>query len=802
MDALLWDLRQAIRSALNAPGFALAAILTLAAGIGANVAMFSVVYGVLLRPLPYRDANQLVMPRAEVDYAGAHRPLQVFLQRNDLKTAQRPYDAIAAIAFFTTNDIVALSGDSGSELLDSAVVSGTFFQTLDGPIIAGRALTPGDDTSPLVVISERLAQRLFGSADRAVGRPLTLTKNAYTIVGVAGSDFQLPSAVVDVWLPAGFRQSIGPRCCDYLPIVRLDAQGTADQARAALQPMFQQAYDGPHPSGRSVRTSAVSLTDSLVSGVRPALLMLFASVLMVLIIACGNLINLLLARHTTREPEFAVRRALGASAGRLLRQLLVESALLAVAGAAGGILLARISMIALARFGHHALPRIDAVQIDRPALLFALGLGLLTTLLTGIAPALRAMRANASPGFGTSAGKATPGGARRLQRTMCVVQIALAVVLLIGAALMSRSLVRLLNVDLGVKSDHVLTASLDLAFGNRAKDADTLARIDRVLERMRAMPGVRAVGVGTSVPPSTSRLRITLRRSGDATDYQAAAVPVSPGYFSAMQMRLLKGRFFTESDDSQHQQVMIMSEDTARRFFGEGDPIGRTMNLPTFHDDKKGSAEMTLIGVTANVKYGGLAAPPDDIVYLPFAQQPWKAPFLVVRTTGDPADFGQTLRHSLASTDKGIVVAAVTPLDQLVLDASVQPQFRTVLLVAFAVFATGIAAIGLYGVIAYAVSRRSREIGIRMALGATSQTVLGMVLTEGLLMAVIGIAIGSAAALMLSTLVASLLYGVTPTDPTSFVVAAAGLLALTLLASYIPARRAARIEPMGALRTE
>jgi putative ABC transport system permease protein len=825
MDALLWDIRQAFRLALNAPGFALAAILTLAFGVGANVAMFSIVYGVLLRPLPYQDADRLVVVRAEADYAGTHRAVPVFVQPGELKTWARPFDSIASTAFYTPNDIVALSGDNGSEVLDSSVVSGAFFSTVQGPFAAGRPLSVDDDAAPVVVISERLAERLFGSATAAIGRQLTLTKNAYTVIGVASRGFQFPSANTDAWLPAGHQHAVNPRCCAFRLIARLDATGNTERARAAMQPMFDKSIGsqgavrrgatGSASAGSSagsgaavrsasqsgVRTSVTRLSDDLVAAVRPALLVLFASVLLVLIIACGNLINLLLARHVARAPEFAVRRALGASAGRLVRQLLVESAFLATAGVALGVIIAGLSLTAVSQLGSRVLPRLDAIQIDRTALLFAAGLGLLTTILTGLAPALRAMRGSADPSLG-SIGKSTPPGARRLQRAMCIVQVSLAVMLLTGATLMGRSLVRLLHVDLGVQTDHVLTASLDLAFGESPTDAQTIAGIDRAIEQIRALPGIRAVGFGTSVPPNVSRLRITLRRAGDAVDYQATAVPATPGYFSALRMRLLKGRFFTDTDDNDHAQVMIMSEDTARRFFGTEDAIGRTMMLPVFRNGTNESAEMTLVGVTANVKYGGLTAPPDDVVYRPFAQQPWIAPFLVVRTTGDPAEFSQIVRRAIAAVDKTAVVSNVTTLDQRLQDATAQPQFRTMLLAAFAAFAMGIAAIGLYGVVAYAVSRRSREIGIRIALGATSQSVLTMMLREGALMAATGIAIGSGAALILTQLLSGLLYGVTPTDPTSFVLSATGLLALTLVASYLPARRAARIDPITALRTE
>jgi predicted permease len=800
MAGVLRDVRYAVRIVINTPGFALAAILTLALGIGANVAMFSIVYGVLLRPLPYHEADQLVLPGAEVDYVGAHRPVAVSIQSNELKGWQRPFDSIAAIAFYTTN-VVALSRDTGSEVLDSAVVSSGFFATLAGPFAAGRPFEASDDQVPAAVISERLAQRLFGGRDRAIGGQLPLTGRMYTVIGVADRAFQFPSAKVDAWLPAGFVQSVNPRCCSFRLVARLDSGGTTERARAAMEPMFQGSAAGKGQGSDRVRTRVVRLSDDMVSAVRPALLVLFASVLMVLAIACGNLINLLLARNTAREQEFAIRRALGASAGRLVRQLLVESSVLGAAGAACGAILAQVSLSALSRFAGDAVPRMDAIHIDLRALLFAACLGVLATILTGITPALRAIRGAAMPNQG-SGGTATPPGARRLQRTMCVLQVALAVMLLIGALLMSRSLMRLLQVDLGVATDHVLTASLSLAFGERPTDAQTISRIERVINGVRALPGVRAVGVGTSLPPNASRMRLTLRRPGDVVDYQAAAVPATPGYFTALQMRLIKGRFFADSDDDQHAPVMIMSEDTAKRFFGTDDPIGRTMSLPVMRDGTLTSAEMTLVGVTANVKYEGLAAPPDDVLYRPFAQQPWVAAFLIVRTSGDPSDFAPTLRRAIAAADNGIVVSSVTTLEQLVVDATAQPQFRALLLASFAALALGIAAIGLYGMVAYAVSRRTREIGIRIALGATSREVLTMVFRDGLMVAIAGIVAGTAGAFVLARVLAGLLYGITPTDPASFVLASAGLLALTLIASYIPARRAARIEPIRALRME
>ena len=619
------------------------------------------------------------------------------------------------------------------------------------------------------------------------------------MIGVADRAFQFPTARVDVWLPAGLARSMNPRCCGFQVVARLAPHETIEHARAAAGPAYQQIAGAPRGGANAIRARVARLSDEIVSTIRPALLILFASVVMVLVVACSNLVNLLLARNAARQREFAIRRAIGASPCRLLRQLLAESAVVAAAGGACGAVIAWPCLVVLSRVAGGVVPRADAIRLDWPVLVFAVGVAAIAAVGTGILPALRAVSGSHTP---TQTSSTAAPGARRLQRTMCIVQVALAVTLVVGATLLGRSLVRLVTTDLGVSTDHVLTASMNLGFGERPRDVETLERITRVIDEIQVLPGVRAVGVGSALPPAASRIRLTLRRTGDAVDYQASGVPVTPGYFSALQMRLIKGRFFTDADDGSHPPVMIMSEDTARRFFGSGDPLGRTMKLPELRDGRNASAEMTLVGVVANVKYAGLGAPPDDAVFRPFAQQAWLAPFLVVRTDGDPASFAPTLRKAIGAADRRIVTSAITPLDQLVADAAAQPRFRSVLLASLAGLALAIAVVGLYGAISYAVSQRTREMGIRVALGATSRDVLGIVLGDGMLIATAGIGLGVASALLLARLLAGLLYGIGPADPVSFIAAAAGLLVLTLLASYIPARRAARVDPIHTLRTE
>src|SRR6185295_5237657 len=509
MDELLRDLRYALRMLRRAPAFALAAIGTLALGIGANVAVFSVVYGVLVRPLPYRDAIRLIVAHPEVDYTGAHRPVAVFVQPNEVEFWNRRFETLEPPALYSMAPY-ALAGDGGAEVIDAAIVSGSFFATLSGPISAGRPLQAGDDALPAAVISARLARRLFHDPAAAIGRRLTLNSHAYTIAGVAGDAFQFPDAKRDVWLPAGFERATSPtQCCGFSVIARLRPDATVDRGHDEIASAFTQLSAAKPSNQGQVRTRIVSLVDETVASVRPALLVLLAAVLMVLLVACSNLVNLLLARNAARAREFAVRRALGASAHRLMRQLLAESALLAVAGGVCGAALAGPCVAVLARIARDAVPRLDDVRLDWPVLIYAAAVAMVAALGTGILPALAVVRSPSAPNQSAAATSTQP--ARRLQKAVSAAQVALAVILLAGTALLGRSLARLLAVDLGVSTDHVLTAPIDLAFGGHPRDAEALGRVGRVIEQVTLLPGVRAVGIGTSLPPWPSRLRLTLK---------------------------------------------------------------------------------------------------------------------------------------------------------------------------------------------------------------------------------------------------------------------------------------------------
>jgi putative ABC transport system permease protein len=796
-DNVVQDSRYALRSFLKTPGFAALAILTLALGIGANSAIFSVVYGMLLRPLPYRDADRLVLIQRERDVSGAHRPAPLFFSsrtENDEWISQT--SALEAIALYAP-DVAAISDDNGTELLDAAIVSGTFFSTLGSALKAGRPFGVADDQTPSVVVSDRLARRLFGGTAEAVGQQVTLSSQPFTIIGVAGPEFQFPTPQNDVWMPEGLTRTRNARCCGFRMLGRLKPGETVARASSEADRLAKTVGQIAATSATSsIRANAVSLADDMTKAIRPSLLVLFTATALALAIACANVANLMLSRQATNGREMALRSALGASRARLAAQSLTEAAVIAIAGGVAGVMLAMVIVTVLVPLA--PMPSVGAVRVDLPVLLFSVVLAAAVAIGTSILPALQSANASEALKSGApSVAGALPG--RRIRRTLCVAEIAVSLVLLVGASLLGRSLVRLLRTDLGVTTDRVVTATLSI-FGARPSDAELSARLGRVVERVHGMPGVDVVGLGTALPPVVSRIRLGLRRPGELVEYSAALVGGTPDYFRALGMRLVAGRWFTEQDDLDHQPVMIMTADTAKRFFGDGDPVGRSTKIPYIRNGQNGQEDVTLVGVVANVKYTGLENQADDVVYRPLLQQMWP-PYLVARTNGSTDAVVASLAREIAVVDRGFVVSAVKELDAIVSDQAAQPRFRTVLLGSIAGLALALAAVGLYGVVAYSVSQRTKEIGIRMALGAGGHDVLTMVLREGTLIAVAGIVAGSAIAYAATRILAGLLYGIAPTDLTSFVIAGGGLLIVMLVASYVPARRATKVDPIEALRT-
>ena len=811
LDVLNLEIRYAARRLLKRPGFAFAAVLTLSLGVGANAGMFSIVYGILLRPLTYDHAERLVVVDARRDIAGSQQPVRTYFPLAELDTFRSRSASFESVAFYATDEGVVSNGRL-TEPVDLATVSESFFPTLRGRLLLGRPLGPSDDTTTSIVISEHLWRRLFAGSATALGQTVTLNsrrgdgsqrerwrRTPFTIVGVAHSSFQFPSPQTDVWAAAGLVRTLNPRCCSFLPIARLKPGARLNQAMAEVDVLAQALSANNPASYRGLKARAIGLHEDLVLAVRPSLLVLMAAVGLVLIVACANVTNLVLARNVGRAREVAVRLALGASRTRLVVQSFVEGGLLAALGGGAGMLLAAGMVRTLQSLGPGDIPLLDAVRLDAPVLLFASGVAVLTTIVTGLIPALQPELSTALRMSGS--GMISSRASSRARCALLVLEVAVSVVLLVGATLLGRSLVNLLYTDLGVVTNRVVTASMNLAVDRELGSGQQIALINRVLEQLRGLPRVEAVGVGTSLPPNESRMLLTMR-GADAIDYQAAAVPSTPGYFPALGVRLLKGRFFTESDDADHPPVMIMTSDTASRFFGEGDPIGRTLFLPVLRDGRAQNDTITLVGVVDNVKYAGLERPADNAVYRPFAQQPWPTVFLVARTDGETSALRATLQTQIAGVDRAIAVSAVSTLDDVVSDAAAQPRFRTLLFAAFAGLALALAMVGLYGVVSYSVSQRTTEIGIRMALGGSARDVIRMIVGEGLSLALGGVVVGIASAYALSRTLVALLYGVAPSDPASFALASGSLMLLALLASYVPARRATSIEPSVALRAE
>jgi predicted permease len=790
------DLKYGARRMRRSPGLSAAVVLTLALGMGASTALFTVVYGILFRALPYHDPERLVVIRLERIVEGVQRPVRSFFPLEDLAELRSGTRAFESIAFYSTEPSV-LSHRGFSEEVNSASVSAAFFATIGGPIQIGRGLTRADDHQSSVVLSDRLRRRLFGD-DNAVGRTVTLGSRPYEIVGIASPAFQIPASNTDVWLPAA-----GSRCCPFGAVARLKPAVSTTQAAAdvtAIMPAL--VAKSPRVYG-GTRVAVVALGDELVGDVRSTLWVLLASVGLLLAVSCANAATLLLGRNATRSRETAICVALGASRRRLGIQCVGEAVLPVAAAGAIGLLLAAGVVDTLLALNPTGLPRLDenAVRIDGPAFLFALSVAAATTIVVGLLPALAT--GDAVGMISTSAaGLSAAVDRRRLFNALVVLQLAVSVMLLVGASLLGRSLVRLITTDIGVRTDHVATAAVNLSHDRRLTDAQQTTLVDAIVQRVGALPHVQAVGAGAALPPHASTIRLTLKRSGDTVDYEATAVPATPGYFSALGVELVAGRLFSVHDSGTAPPVMIMTADTARRFFGASDPIGRTMSLPVLRDGTPGQADVTLVGVISNVKYSGLQAAPDDAVYRPLRQQAWPLLFVVARTAADPGELASLLRRELAAVDPLIAVSSTNTLDAIVATEAAQPRFRSGLLAALAMFSVGIASIGLYGVVAHRVSQRTREFGVRMALGADRANLLGLVFREGATLAGAGLVLGVTGSLVTTRVLRHLLYGIGPTDAISFGLASSVLLLVAGCATYLPARRAARLDPTVALRVE
>ena len=805
MDVLA-DFRVAARGLLRSKGFAFAGAITLALGIAATTTIFSVVYGVLLRPLPYRDAGRLVIIQGEKAYSTGPRIMN--FSAPELEPFVSAANAFSSIAFSGTHSL-ALRNDAGVRGAYTATVSGDFFTTLGTNPLFGRAI--GDEKEPVIVISDRFWREVFASSPDVLGRSITLADGAtiertYTIVGVMPAEFQLPNPRIDVWRTLAFARTTGDGRVRELVVgghqiyARIKDGVTFEAASADAYAAVDRVLKPHFTTSRiDMYAKTTPLNEYVRGSMGPTLWVLMGAVSLVLLVACANVANLILARQTSRAKEISMRLALGAPRGRLIAYLMTEGVIIAVFGAVAGVAIALGAIALLQYLQPPQVTRLDAVAVDLPVMIFASTVAIVSALLAALSPAVLASRTDAALALRAgSRGIAAPGMVRGLRAALVVAEIATSIVLIVGAALLARSLAALVNTDLGVNSENVIAANLDMAPrpGRAIDDARRRQIASDLQARLASLPTVTAVGIGSGVPPSLEQMRVSfILSNGKSTDsHMVTMVPASPGYFTALQIRLVAGRRFDDRDDALAAPVVIVSREAARRFFGTDDPLGRTLPLL--------GKQVTIVGVVDNVKYTGIAAGPESVLYAPYAQQPMMMSVLFARTTGDPSQIAADIRAMISSYDPGIGVPRLWTLHEWIADATAQPRFRTILLSSIALIALCLAIIGLYGVIAYATSQRTSEIGVRIAIGAQRSDVIRMVLFEGARLALAGIIVGIVGAYWATRLLSSFLYGVAATDLPAFAGAAVALFVVALVATYLPARKTARVDPMHALRAE
>jgi putative ABC transport system permease protein len=804
MDALA-DFRIAARGLFRSKGFAVASALTLALGIAATTTIFSVVYGVLLRPLPYRDVDRLVIIEGEKAYSTGPRIMN--FSGPELEPFASGVSTFSSVAISRYSGLT-LRNESGARPVPLATVSGAFFSTLGVNPILGRTL--GDERDAVIVISQRFWQDVFASSPEVLGKSITLEDGptiarTYTIVGVMPAEFQLPYPRTDVWRTLAFARSTGDGRVNELVVgghqffARIKDGFTFDAASADAYATVARILK-PHflNSRIDIYAKTTRLDDYVRGTMGPTLWVLMGAVTLVLLVACTNVTNLILARQMSRAKEISVRLALGAPRRRLIAHLVSESAMLAAVGAIASIAIT-IGAVRILQWMQPALTRLDAVVVDFPVLAFATVAAALSAMLAALAPAVLATRSNAAVALragNRSTGVVGVTGAFR--STLIVVEIAASIVLIIGAALLARSLAALVNTDVAVNTQNVVAINLDLspAPGRPIDDSRRRQITSDLQSRLAALPTVIAVGAGSGVPPHGEFMRVSFELSnGTSTEsHLVTMVPANAGYFRALNIRLISGRLFDDRDDAEAPPVVIINREAARRFFGNESAVGRT--LPMLQQ------QFTIVGIVDNVKYTGIAAGPESVLYQPYAQRPMPIAVLFARTNGSAHQIAADIRSMIRQYDPRIGVPRLWTLDQWIADATAQPRFRTVLLAAIAAIALCLAMIGLYGVISYSTTLRTSEIALRMAVGAQPSDVIRLVLAEGSRLALVGVIIGLIASYGATRLIASFLYGVEPTDAFTFLMATTVLLIVALTATYFPARRAARVDPMTALRAE
>ena len=803
LDALRQDIRYTFRSLLRQPAFALIAILTLGLGIGANTAIFSVVNGVLLSPLPYREPGRLVLLWESV----TDLP-QISVSYPNYLDWRRRAKSFEEIAVYDEGDSYTLTGSGDPETVQGHLASGNLFSVLGVRPALGRLLSPADDSpgaAPATVLSDGFWRRRFGADSGIVGRTLLLNGAPYTVAGVLPPDMRLGGG--DIWLPVGLFTS-SPRYArsehtGLLGIGRLKPSVSLEQMRLDLADVSRQIA-AEHPAeAAGIGADGMPLGDLGTRRIRPVLVMLGAAVGLVLLLACANVANLLLGRAAARQKEFALRVAIGAGRGRLLRQLLTESMVLALTGGILGLALAWSGVKLLLSLQPGSVPRLHQIHIDGTTLLFAAGVSLVTGLLFGVVPALQSARSEPLAALRESGRGAAGGVSRlRLRAGLTVAEVALALMLLVGAGLLLRSFVKLAGVDTGVDPEGIIAGTVLLPERSYPDTAQRLAFFEELVARVKARPGIAGAAFSTDLPTSSGwQFGVTFEglpppEPGAAPLFHGVAV--SPEYFATVGVPLLSGRALVASDRSGQPPVVVVSEALAKRSYGSADPVGRRFKLG---GPESNQPWLTIVGVVGEVKNDGLSALESrGTVYLPFAQWVGAEAWLIVRSDAPVTSVAGMLRQELAAMDRSLPLSNVTTLVEQIDKSVAQPRFSMLMLTIFAALALVLAAVGLYGVISYSVTQRAREIGVRIALGARRGNVIGSVVGRAMALTGLGIVLGTLGSLAAGKVLSGLLYGVTATDPLVFggVVLLLGVVAL--VAAGIPALRASRIDPVTSMR--
>ncbi|HLL77414.1 MAG TPA: ABC transporter permease [Pyrinomonadaceae bacterium] len=811
METVIQDVRYGVRVLAKNPGFTAVAVLTLALGIGANSAIFSVVNAVLLRPLAYKDPERLVLINhnyRKLDLrATVSAPGYTYYREH-----AQSFSAVAAVTGWNVN----LTGDGEPERLQGMTVTPNLFPMLGAEAARGRVLLEEEGQpgrNKVVVLSDALWQRRFGGDQSVVNRTVTLNGEPYSVVGVMPPSFRFgrefgPPA--DFWAPIAFTpQQLAPTNLtnEYLTVLASLKPGVSlQQAQAELDSIAATLRNQHMPGSDESNWGllATPMGEQVVGDIRPALLVLLGAVALVLLISCANVANLTLARAAARQKEIAIRAALGAGRGRVVRQLLTESTLIALAGGAAGLLMANWGLSFLLRINEDKIPRAYEIGLDWRVVAFTAGVSLLTGIVFGLGPAFQSARVDLHDTLKEGGRGGSAGVGRRVRGALVVAEVSLAVVLLVGAGLLVRSFVSLQHVSPGFRPQQVIAMQVSLPVNRYAEPRQRAAFYRQVAEAMRALPGVRAAGAVSVLPMSGQN------QSGS---FSIEGRPVAPNesmphgdrwaathdYFNAMGIPLLRGRYFSERDAEDAPGVAIVDETMARKYWPNEDPVGKRIS---FEGGAANPKWREIVGVVGHVKHRGLEGESRTQYYVPHPQNPNSSMFLVAQAGGDPAALAAPVREAVRSLDRDLPVYRVTTMERLVADSLAQRRFSMLLFGVFAGVALLLAIVGLYGVLSYTVAQRTHEIGIRMALGARASDVLRLVVGQGLWLTLLGVALGLAGALALTRLMAGLLYGVSAFDPATFAVVALLLTAVALLACLIPARRATRVDPTTALRAE